>query len=243
LSGDPSKRSATIMTPTVVLIPGLMNDAWVWREQATILSRRGPVLIACNDDADSLSQMAARIEAATAGSLFVAGHSMGGRVALELAARAPERVARLALLSTGAHGPRDDEAAGRMRLVALARSSGMDAVADAWLPAMVAPDTPDTLRASIRAMLCRASRETFAAQQMALLERSDRSDLLPGLPCPTLIATGEFDGWSSPERHRRMADAVPDSRLEIVSGAGHMLPVEAPATVSALLEAFFYPTG
>src|SRR3546814_5228040 len=78
----------------------------------------------------------------SAGPLAVVGHSMGGRVALEIARAAPERIARLALLDTGANAAADAEAAARIALVDLARREGMDAMIDAWLPQMLAPDVP-----------------------------------------------------------------------------------------------------
>ena len=70
----------------IILIPGLMNDGWVWRHQLGPLSRLGPVTIASNDGCDSLKDMASRILSASQGPLAVAGHSMGGRVALEVVA-------------------------------------------------------------------------------------------------------------------------------------------------------------
>ena len=82
----------------IVLIPGLMNDGWIWRHQIGQLSRITSVTIARTDGCDSLAAMADRILGHTAGPLMVIGHSMGGRVALEVVARAPERVKRLALL-------------------------------------------------------------------------------------------------------------------------------------------------
>lgn len=224
--------------PTIVLIPGLMNDGWVWQPQMPRLSRLAPVFVACNDGCDTLAAMAARIADATTGPLFVVGHSMGGRVALELVATSPDRVGRLALLSTGAHGKREAEVVGRMKLVALARDNGMAAVADAWLPDMMGANADAEARAGVRAMLCRANPAVFAAQQQALLNRPDRTPLLSTIACPTLIATGEQDGWASPAQHAALAEAIPGARLEVIPGAGHMLPVEAPKTLAELLVSF-----
>ena len=231
------------MTPTVVLIPGLMNDGAAWAGQIPALSRRAPIFIAHNEGHDSLAHMAERVLAATAGPLFVAGHSMGGRVALEIVAQVPERVSRLALLSTGAHGRGPDEAAGRMKLVDLAHARGMDAVADAWLPDMMARAAAEPDRQAVRAMLRRSSPAAFAAQQKALLGREDRSGMLPTIACPTLFATGEHDGWASPAQHAAMAALVPGARLEVIAGAGHMLPLEAPERLADLLVDFFFDGG
>jgi pimeloyl-ACP methyl ester carboxylesterase len=220
-----------------VLIPGLMNDAWVWAQQIGALSRLGPVHVACNDGLDDLRAMAGRVLETSAGPLNVIGHSMGGRVALELLNLAPERVAKLALLDTGVHGPRETEAAGRDRLVEIARGQGMAAVARAWAPDMLAPANRQNaaITAGIAAMLQRCRPEDFAAQQRALLGRQDRTALLSRIACPTLVATGAHDAWSSPEQHAQMARAITGARLAVIEAAGHMTPVEAPDAVTALL--------
>lgn len=221
----------------IVLIPGLMNDGWVWRHQIGPLSRLAPVTVAHNDGCDSLGAMADRILALTQADLAVIGHSMGGRVALEVAARAPDRVSRLALLDTGAAGPAEGEAAGRLRLADLARDRGMAAVAREWLPPMLAPANREHagLVSGITAMLERCTPEIFAAQQKALIERPDRTALLAEIACPTLLAVGSEDAWAPPAALKEMADAIPAAILRVVEGSGHMLPVEAPDALTEIL--------
>lgn len=221
----------------IVLIPGLMNDGWVWRHQIGALSRFGPVVIAHNDGCDSLGAMAERILSAIQGPIAVIGHSMGGRIALETVARAPDRVKRLALLDTGAGGPANGEAAGRMKLVDLARAEGMAAVARAWLPPMLAPANRGNqgLVGGITEMLERCTPDIFAGQQKALLERPNRTALLPDIGCPTFVATGSEDEWASPAQHGEVAEAIPNVTLRIIEGSGHMLPVEAPEALTELL--------
>ena len=221
----------------IVLIPGLMNDGWVWRHQIGALSRFGPAFVAHHDGCDSLGAMAERILFASQGPIAVIGHSMGGRVALEVIARAPERVARLALLDTGAGGPGKAEAAGRMKLVDLARTEGMAAVAREWLPPMLAPANRDNqgLVGGITEMLERCTPDIFAGQQKALIERPDRTALLADIGCPTFVAAGSEDEWASPAQHGEMAEAIPNVTLRIIEGSGHMLPVEAPEALTGLL--------
>jgi pimeloyl-ACP methyl ester carboxylesterase len=221
----------------IILIPGLMNDGWVWRHQIGALSRIAPVLIASNDGCDSLADMAARIVANTVGSIAVVGHSMGGRVAIEVAEQAPDRVVKLALLDTGAAGAAQHEADGRLKLVELARQRGMGAVAAEWLPPMLAQANRanDGLVHGITAMLERCTPEIFAAQQRALIHRPDRTGLLPRIACPTLLAVGSEDAWAPPAQHEEMARAMPDATFRVVEGSGHMLPAEAPEATTAML--------
>jgi pimeloyl-ACP methyl ester carboxylesterase len=221
----------------IVLVPGLMNDGWVWRHQIGPLSRIAPVAVARTDGCDTLAAMAGRVLAIGNGPLCVIGHSMGARVALEAALLAPDRVARLGLLDSGVASAAEGEAAGRLRLAALARESGMAAVAAEWLPPMLGAAALGSrgLIDGITEMLVRCPPEAFAAQQHALIHRPDRRAVLADIPCPTLIATGAEDRWSPPEVHREMAGCMPLSTLRIVEGAGHFLPVETPEAVTDML--------
>jgi pimeloyl-ACP methyl ester carboxylesterase len=221
----------------IVLIPGLMNDGWVWRDQMGPLSRIASVRIACNDGCDSLTDMAARIVAETTGPIAVAGHSMGGRIAMEVVRQAPDRLAGLALLNTGMHRVREAELAGRKALVETGRREGMRAVAAAWMPQMLAAARRNDplLVAGITDMLARCTPDIFAAQQAAMMSRNDLTPLLAGIRVPTLVATGEEDGWASPKQHEEIAAQITGATLRIVPGAGHMMPVEDPAAVTAIL--------
>lgn len=224
----------------IILIPGLMNDGWVWRHQLGALSRIAPVMVARTDGCATLEEMAERIVTGTVGSLAVIGHSMGGRVALEVAAMAPYRLSSLVLLDSGAHGPTQGESEGRLKLVETAHSEGMAAVARDWLPPMLGAANRGNagLVHGITEMIERCSPETFALQQQALLTRPDRSDLPAQIRCPLLAVTGGEDSWAPPAQHEAIARAAPDGHFELVEGAGHMLPVEAPETVTHILTNF-----
>ena len=164
------------------------------------------------------------------------GHSMGARVALEMWRQAPNRVERLALVSTGIHPPKTGEAEKRHALRDLGRREGAAALVDAWLPPMIAPANRDLPRvAGLRQMCIDAGIDVFAAQIEALLARPPVDTLLPAIACPVLVAVGSEDVWSPPEQHRAIAAAIPDARLTVVAGAGHMLPVEAPDDFNAAI--------
>src|SRR5262245_34932037 len=85
----------------VVLLPGLVCDAAVWAHAAAALGARASVQIAHHGELDSLGGMAEKVLREALPRFALAGHSMGGRVALEVLRRAPERIAALALLDTG----------------------------------------------------------------------------------------------------------------------------------------------
>lgn len=223
--------------PTFVLLHGLLCDADTWADFIGPLSRRGHVLAADLSDIDSLPDAARNVLAATAGPLIVAGHSMGGRIALEMARQAPERCSALVLMNTGYQGLGEGETEKRMALVRAARAGGVQAIADDWLDGMIAPRTrvDSALMARMRAMVLRSTPDSFAGQIQALIGRPDATELLGWIACPVLLMSGTEDRWSPLERHADMASRMPDAALEAIAQAGHMAPFEAPgACLSAI---------
>ncbi len=224
------------MDTPLLLLPGLLCDASVWAAQIDAFPGR-EVIVADYGMAASITAMAqAALDQAPARFALV-GHSMGARVALEVWRMAPERVERLALVSTGIHPVSTAEPAKRQVLVDLADTQGMAAVCAAWLPPMVAParhgDT--ALMAPMEAMVLRQTPARFAAQIRALLSRPEAEAVLASVTVPLLVAVGDGDAWSPPDQHAEMAALVPGARLMVFRGSGHMAPCEVPDQVNAAL--------
>jgi pimeloyl-ACP methyl ester carboxylesterase len=216
----------------LLFLPGLICDARIYAPQLAAFSDSRA--IDGYDEVSSLEGMARVALAQAPESFDLFGHSMGGRVALEVFRLAPERVRRLALSSTGVHPLSKDEPAKREALKAIGHERGFEALVDAWLPPMVAAANRanPALYGPMRQMCLDQSQAIFDAQIAALLGRREQASLLGQIACPALVITGELDAWSPPAQHREIAAAIPDSRLVIVEGAGHMLPLEAPAAVN-----------
>jgi pimeloyl-ACP methyl ester carboxylesterase len=230
--------------PCVVLLPGLMCDAAVWSAQCEALSFADCVLPSYGE-LSSITGMARHVlESAPAQRFSLAGHSMGGRVALEVARLAPQRVERLALLDTGMDplAPGDAgrrERDKRMALLQLAREQGMRAMGREWARGMVHPSRLGSpLFEQVLDMIERQTPAIFEAQITALLGRPDARGVLRGLQCPTLLACGRQDAWSPLSRHEEMHALVPGSRLVVIEDSGHMCTMEQPAAVSRALQAW-----
>jgi pimeloyl-ACP methyl ester carboxylesterase len=217
------------------LLPGLLCDAHVWRHQLAHLP--GDKRVADFRSFNSLTGMAQSVLDEAPARFGVAGHSMGGRVAMEIMRLAPERVEKLALLDTGAHPLAPGETERRKVLVRLALAKGMKSLARQWLPPMVHPDRVKDaeLMEPLYAMVERMTPETYKGQINALLHRHDMRPVLPTITCPTLVATGRQDGWSPVEQHKEMADAIPGAKLVVWEECGHMATVERPEQVTATL--------
>lgn len=227
---------------TLVLIPGLLCDEFVWSEQRRALSAYARVWVADHGFLDSLTDMAlAVLRDAPAEQFALAGHSMGGRVALEVSRLAPHRVQRLALLDTGwlprlagAHG--DAEQASRLGLLDRARQFGMRAMGREWARGMVHPARVNTpVFASIVEMIERKTPDIFAAQIRALLARPDASAQLLAIDCPTLVLCGRQDSWSPLSQHLQMAAIIRGAHLRIIEDCGHMSTLEQPQAVTTAL--------
>jgi pimeloyl-ACP methyl ester carboxylesterase len=230
----------------VLLLPGLACDADVWLGQTRALSQSTAVTVIDYGLADSITKMAEIALAATPDRIAVAGHSMGGRVAFEIMRLAPDRVAGLALLDTAYRGfpggeAGDREIAKRAELVQIARTKGMRAMAEFWMPGIIHPDRQSdaTLTQAILTMMSRKTPEIFAAQIKALLGRPDATAQLAAIHCPTLVLCGRKDTWSPLAGHEEIAAAIPNSHLAVIEHCGHMAPMERPEEVTAALSAWF----
>ncbi len=223
---------------TLILLPGLACDAGIWHALVPMLQQHQRVQVSTvhTRQAD-LPAMAAALLAETSGPLLLAGCSMGGMLALEVWRQAPQRVRGLALLGTTARADTPELLALRRQAIDLFAAGRMEEVLRANVLFAFHPlaAARPGLVEDYLAMIRRAGPEQLIAQNRAVMARADRRADLPRIACPVLVACGEADLITPPEHAREMACAIPDARLEIVPGAGHMLTREQPTRVAQLL--------
>jgi pimeloyl-ACP methyl ester carboxylesterase len=229
--------------PSLVLLPGFLCDQTVWKQQiAALAGLTDPVCMEWGPEHDSILAMAEAVLRETPEQFALAGHSMGGRVALQVYRLAPERVTKIALFNTGADArppgaAGEEEERGRRALLEIARSQGMRAMAVEWLKGMLPPYRQDdkALVEEIIAMFERKSPDLFEIQMLALLGRPNATPLLPHILCPALVLTGFDDRWSPPGRHLQMAQSISLSELVVIPKCGHMSTMERPDEVTAAM--------
>jgi len=225
------------MKQPLLLLSGLLCDETVWADVPQRLEDLADVRVISFRGFPSITTMAEHVLATAPERFALAGHSMGGRVALEVARTELRRVCGLALLNTGVHPVRDGEAQSRGRLLRLAYEQGMSALAAAWLPPMLAGGgsrAPEVL-ARLTAMVERSTPDSYAGQINALLNRPPAQSVLPTISVPTLLLSGSEDEWSPISQHEAMRRRIPHATLFEVHGAGHMSPIERPDAVAVAM--------
>jgi 3-oxoadipate enol-lactonase len=190
-------------------------------------------------DMDTLTDdAAALIEALGLAPCTYVGNSMGGFVALRLAARRPDLVRSVAVL--GSSGDAEEKIAEFDPLVVAMGEVGVNPVLDTILFIMLGDTTLSG--APERAVVLGAARERIARllpdiadAAWQVVHRDSVLDELTGAAVPILVIAGDEDHAYPPEKSRQIAEAAPNAELHVVSRAGHSVAFETPDAVNALL--------
>ncbi|WP_128923676.1 alpha/beta fold hydrolase [Bradyrhizobium guangxiense] len=226
-------------TTPIVLVPGLASSARIYAPVIPALWRFGPVMIANHIRDDSIADIAARVLREAPPRFALAGHSMGGYVALEIMRQAPERVAKLALINTQARPDTPEATARRLGLMTRVRRGELRAVREESFPELVHPSRRDD--AGILALVHRQDEdvgvEGYLRQQTAIIARVDSRPILATIKCPTLVLTGDTDNTIPNALSKEMAEGIAGASLVILDRCGPLPQAEQPeATVQALTE-------
>jgi pimeloyl-ACP methyl ester carboxylesterase len=231
----------------LVLVPGFASGSWSWTWQIDDLAKQFRVItfdprgVASSQIAAGESVSIASIADDIVGLLdklgvekaHVLGISFGGFVALDLTLRHPERVGKLILASTSFGGP-NHVAPSMQVLAAFANTDGLNTaerirkyLTVAFMPEFVESDHETVDR------FCRLREENFVPQEVYMQQLQaaltfDVEEEVGRISVETLVVTGDMDAVVPTENSRNLASAIPNSRLEIIEGTGHMAFVEKP---------------
>lgn len=171
----------------------------------------------------------------------IAGLSMGGYVAMALAARAPKRISRLILADTRMTADTPEGRAGRDKMKADLAAGGPRAVADAMLPKLIGETTKNDqpeLTDAVRQLIEMNRAEAIAGAIDALKARPDQTEMLAGIRVPALVICGAEDALTPPADSEAMARAIPGARLEVIQRAGHLSNLEQATAFNHALWSF-----
>ena len=189
--------------------------------------------------ADDVAAMIATLGHARAD---IVGFSMGAFVLLALLERHPDVVASAVFV--GARANADDAAtrAGRDTLIRTLLEEGRGAAYRQLLPRLAAADARDHVRAQLRTMLEAQPYEGLIAALRAMRDRPDRLAVLSRVRVPTLVVAAEHDAFAPAPLPQQLARAA-GAHIEVISGVGHTMPLEAPDTLASLITAFWASLG
>ncbi len=219
----------------LVLLSGMLGDASLWDGVAAQINDLVLPWPARIDRDDSVVEMAASVLAEAPPRFLLAGHSLGGIVALEILRQAPQRVAGLVLVCSSARGAVDAQLGAWERLRARCEAGEFADVA-----AEMARVTLPAERQGNVDLLTRNERMAWTVGEDGLLRqlaaqttRPDSLDSLAAIGVPVLVLSGGRDEICPPHLQQEVVDRCPRAELVAVESGGHMLPLECPDAVAA----------
>ncbi|MEL6684831.1 MAG: alpha/beta hydrolase [Pseudomonadota bacterium] len=222
---------------TLVMIPPILSDARVFAHQTQVLSQSHAVMIAPPTCGERIEEIASQILSWAPSKFALCGMGLGGMVAMEIIRRAPERMTRIALLSTSPQADTPEAAAAREPHIIAARAGRWDDVLQheinsTWM-------APSSDKVELVRVLTTMGRElgpeVYIKQARALQRRKDQQGTLRQIQLPTCVICGRHDGQYQLKRHEFLAELIPYAQFEIIEGAGYLPTMEAPeATTDAL---------
>ena len=246
---QPALLKSGIMPLPVLLIHGHTLDSRMWQPQIAALEGRFEIIAptlrgygasAAPEGATShADDLIALLEARGAEQVHIVGLSLGGNIALEIALRCPERVATLALLDSSLRGLAPDAAQqGIGHAVQRAfDAGGLESARVAWLaaPLFVAARENPALHQRLEAWVADFSGWHWTHGVSPSAQIPDLSHRLGAVTAPTLIAVGKRDTAYFHSVADALHAGIAGSKLEVIAGAGHMVNLERPEIINALL--------
>lgn len=245
---------------TVVMAHGLLMDHSMFDPQRRALAETYRVIAydhrgqgesapaASGYDLDTLAEDAVDlIRSTSAAPCHFVGMSMGGFVAIRLAARYPELLRSLVLINTSASA---EPWLKRLRFRAMQAFAGLfgpGPMVGALLPVMFGETfRKDSARQAERERWIhhvRSLPRRIVGPVGGVIGRESVIEELRYIRCPTLIITGDEDHTTPVSEAERMASAIGNARLLRIPHCGHSSPIEAPQVVSEALLSFFAECG
>src|SRR5579859_6882882 len=159
------------------------------------------------------------------------GLSMGGYAAFAFLRKYAQRVKGLILADTRPGADTAEARANRENVARLAESQGTGAIADLQVPKLISEHTRQhqpEVEARIRQMINAATPQGVAAASRGMARRSDATDLLATIACPTLVLVGEQDVLTPAGAAQEYASEIPNAQFVVIPNAGHLSNLEQP---------------
>jgi pimeloyl-ACP methyl ester carboxylesterase len=236
--------------PALVFLHAYPLDSSMWRAQVEFFSHRFRVITpdilgfgssqparpwTMSQMGDELGTLLDRlgIERCT-----LAGLSMGGYISLPFTLSHPDLVERLVLAHTRARADLEPERTARNAMIEELKKAGTTTLPEKMLPRLLGPDATEEVRSFVRASIQRTTPEADIFAVTAMRDRSDQTERLPNLRCPTLVVAGSGDAILKVEDSRTMAEAIPQGEFAVIPQTGHLSNLEAPEAFNRAVDDF-----
>lgn len=173
--------------------------------------------------------------------VVLGGLSMGGYVAMAVLRHHPSRVAALLLADTKAAADSEAARANRLRIADAVLADGTGVLVTEVLPKLLGRTTAASrplVSGRVRGLVQSAPPAAVAWAQRAMAARPDSFDVLAKADVPALVVVGDEDELTSVEDAQAMVDALPQGRLAVLPGSGHLTAVEVPDTFNLAVTRF-----
>lgn len=228
------------MAEPLVLIPGLMADARLFLPQMVALGADRAMQVCLPARGETVEQMSEAMLPGLPDKFALAGHGLGGDVALDLIRRIPDRVTRVILLATDPLAEPPAAAAAREARMVAARAGRLAQAMREEVPPAALADTPwrEDVLALVADMALGLGEGVFLRQSRALQRRPDQQKTMRRIKLPALVLAGEADTLVPLRRQEFTANLMPFGQLTVIAGAGHLAPLEQPEAVAEAMAAF-----
>jgi pimeloyl-ACP methyl ester carboxylesterase len=223
----------------IIWIPGHLCGPWLYAPQLAVFGGERETIVADTNSDDNLEAMAGRLLAGAPDRFVLAGLSMGGMVAMEVMARAPQRVAGAVLMDTDPTRARVKESVWRNGLLSRTERNGLESYVGKFVHRFYMHDVSvaERLGPLTRQMMAQTPLEIALAQARALDTRREMVPLIAGFAGPVEVIAGAEDKVCPPLLHGPIAAALPGAVYTEIPGCGHLATIEAPGRVNARIEA------
>ncbi len=223
------------MSEPIVFLPGVLNDARLFGPQLAELSADHAVMTLPMGTVNTIGALADLVLAKSPDRLALVGAGLGGVVAMEVVRRAPERIQRLALISTSPLCAVPFDAMAYEPMLVAARSGRMEEVVETLIGQGARPTHPEVL-ALVQDMALAIGVDRFVNQVRAIQRQRDMQSTLRKIKCPTVVLHGAEDPLLASKRHETMVGFISDAQLVTVPNAGTLPTLENPAVVTDALK-------
>lgn len=209
--------------PTLVLLPGLLSDHFIWQHQIAALQHDVNIIIPDISQFDNADELIDHIITISPPQFYLAGHSMGGWLAIELMRKYSSHVVKLCILATSATLDSAKKIQLRKQSINLASTSTSDEIVNYLSPFYVyKPEQKATIVEMFKRNIA-----SLIPQQQIMLNRRSCKDILPTIKVPTVVLVGEHDKEFF-KSSKYIADHIPNAKFMVINDCGHMLLLEQP---------------